>query len=454
LRPPLSPLTARLFLRILGAIYTIAFVSFGVQAAGLIGSHGILPISDFLTAVRAGAGRAALYEVPTLLWFNASDAAIAALWIAGAILGIVAAAGFRQRWMLAGCFVLWLSVCAAGQDFFAFQWDYLLAETGFLALFADQSPVRVWLFRWLLFRLMFFSGAVKLLSGDPTWRGLTALQYHYETQPLPAPLGWWMHQLPASFQRVSTAIVLVIEVLVPFLFFAPRRLRHIAGWITIGLQVLILLTGNYAYFNWLTIALCMWLFIEPDVQARRPLPHRAVSAALAGFIALVSFLLFLEVFNGPMPPGGGAVLHAVAPLRIVNSYGLFAVMTTTRPEIVVEGSSDGETWRAYEFRYKPGDVRRAPPVVAPHQPRLDWQMWFAALGSYQQNRWFVNFMVRLLQGDRAVLDLLRYNPFPNAPPKFVRAQVYLYHFTRVHESGWWKRELRGDYFPPVSLKTQ
>jgi Lipase maturation factor len=444
--------TARLFFRILGIIYAIAFVSFGVQAAGLIGGHGILPVADFLSALRAGAGRAAFYEVPTLLWLNASDAAITALWIAGAIFGLVAAAGFRQRLALAACFVLWLSVCAAGQDFFAFQWDYLLAETGFLALFADQSPVRIWLFRWLLFRLMFFSGAVKLLSGDPTWRGLTALTYHYETQPLPTPLAWFMHQLPLGFQKVSTAIVLVVEVLVPFLFFAPRRLRHIAAWATIGLQVLILLTGNYAYFNWLTIALCLWLFIEPDATVRRELPHRAISAALAGFIALISCLLFLEVFNGPMPPGGAAVLHAVAPLRIVNSYGLFAVMTTTRPEILVEGSSDGENWRAYEFRDKPGDLHRGPPIVAPHQPRLDWQMWFAALGAYQQNRWFVNFIVRLLQGDQSVLRLLRSNPFSGTPPKFVRARLFQYHFTRFGEQGWWTREERGDYFPAASLK--
>lgn len=450
--PPYPTLTPRLFRRLLGLIYVIAFISFGVQAPGLIGSHGILPIAGFLSAVRAGAGRAAIYEVPTLLWLNASDAAIAALWIAGILFGLVVMAGFRQRLALAACFVLWLSVCAAGQDFFAFQWDYLLAEVGFLALFADESPVRVWLLRWLLFRLMFFSGAVKLLSGDPTWRGLTAMTYQYETQPLPTPLAWFMHQLPAGLQKTTTALVLVVEALVPFLFFAPRRLRRIAAWVTIALQVLILLTGNYAYFNWLTILLCLWLFIEPDLTVHRDLPHRAISAALAGFIALISCLLFLEVFNGPMPPGGAAILHSISPLRIVNSYGLFAVMTTTRPEIIVEGSSDGENWRAYEFRYKPGDLRRAPPIVAPHQPRLDWQMWFAALGSYQQNRWFMNFIVRLLQGDQSVLGLLRYNPFPGAPPKFVRARLYQYHFTRFGEQGWWNREEGGDYFPAASLK--
>jgi len=445
--------SARFFLRALGVIYAIAFVSFGVQAAGLAGSHGILPVADFLKAVRTAAGGTAPWQVPTLLWLNASDAALAALWIAGALLGIGAAAGFKQRLLLAGCLFLWLSVCAAGQEFLSFQWDYLLAEAGFLALFADHSPVRIFLFRWLLFRLMFFSGAVKLLSGDPTWRNLTALSYHYQTQPLPTPLAWWMYQLPASFQKFSAVVVFCVELLAPFLFLSPRTFRRIGGAATIGLQLLILLTGNYAYFNWLTIALCLWLFIEPEVRkGPRPLPHRAISAALAGFIAMVSFLLFIELFNGPMPPGTPEILHAVAPLRIVNSYGLFAVMTTTRPEIVVEGSADGENWRAYEFPYKPGNPLRPPPVVAPHQPRLDWQMWFAALGTYQQNRWFVNFMVRLLQGDRAVIGLLSYNPFPNAPPRYIRARLYEYHFTRPGEKGWWRREERGIYFPGVSLK--
>ncbi|MDE3165574.1 MAG: lipase maturation factor family protein, partial [Acidobacteriota bacterium] len=214
----------------------------------------------------------------------------------------------------------------------------------------------------------------------------------------------------------------------------------------------ILLTGNYTFFNWLTISLCLWLVIEPDRSLPRPLPHRAVSAALAGFIAFMSALLFLTLFGGPLPPAGGAILHAVDPLRLVNSYGLFAVMTTTRPEIVVEGSRDGETWLPYEFPFKPGDPARMPPLVAPYQPRLDWQMWFAALGTYQENGWFVNFMVRLLQGDRAVLALLKTNPFGGTPPKYVRARLFEYHFTRFGEKGWWRREEKGLYFPGVSLK--
>ena len=459
-------MTVRTFLAVLGFVYFIAFASFGIQAMGLLGSHGILPVADYLKAVREGTGRTDWWDVPSLLWLDSSDGALRAVWILGMVSAAMAICARWPRVPLAMCLILWLSLCSVGQDFLSFQWDILLMETGFLALFADTSAVRVGLFRWLLFRLMFFSGAVKLLSHDPTWRDLTALRYHYETQPLPTPVAWYMHQLPLGFQKASTLFVFLAELIVPFLFFAPRRLRHIGAWIAIALQLLILITGNYTFFNLLALALTLWLFVEPkgasaaSPEANPPSRkarafsrmHRAVSIALVAFIGVVSGLLCLELFSVELPPAGAEILHAVGPLRLVNSYGLFAVMTTTRPEIIVEGSNDDVTWQAYEFPYKPGDPPRAPPVVAPHQPRLDWQMWFAALGSYQQNRWFENFMVRLLQGEPAVLRLLRYNPFPNAPPKYVRARLYLYHFTHFGQRGWWTREYQGLYFPAASLR--
>jgi hypothetical protein len=430
--------TVRTFLSLLGLVYFVAFASLGSQALGLIGSHGILPLGNFLAAVREAHVE---WEVPSVFWLSSGDRAITAVWVSGAVASLVAIITRYQRAALAVCLVLWLSLCAVGQDFLSFQWDVLLAEAGFLALFPN-----VWLYRWLLFRLMFYSGAVKLLSQDATWRNLTALHFHYETQPLPTPLAWYMYQLPMWFQKASTVFVFVAELAVPFLFFFPRGIRRWAAWVTIALQVLILLTGNYTFFNWLAILLTMWLFIEPQRGGGVRMWIPAV------VVAPVSILLTLQLFSLPLPPGGAAMLHFMEPLRIVNSYGLFANMTTTRPEIIVEGSNDGVTWRAYEFRYKPGDVFRAPPWVAPHQPRLDWQMWFAALGSYQQNRWFTNFMARLLQGEPAVLRLLESNPFPTSPPKYVRARVYLYHFTSWGERAWWRREDRGAYFPAVSLK--
>jgi hypothetical protein len=316
-------------------------------------------------------------------------------------------------------------------------------------MFADAARIRIWLFRWLLFRLMFFSAMVKLLSGDATWRSFSALTYHYYTQPLPTPLAWYMQQMPGWFQTASVGFVFFVELVVPFFFFAPRRLRHIAAWFTIALQVLILLTGNYTFFNYLTIFLCMWLFIEPD---ERPRARKPVTIGLAVLLGVLSGLTCLQLFSAPLPPGGETVLRMADPLRIVNSYGLFAVMTTSRQEIIVEGSNDGVNWLAYEFPYKPGNVYRMPPIVAPYQPRLDWQMWFAALGSYQNNRWFVNFMLRILQGEPGVLHLLNYNPFPKSPPKYVRARMFAYTFTHFGDRAWWLRTDAGEYLPVVSLR--
>ena len=445
----------RTFQQVLGFVYFIAFTSFGRQAPGLIGSHGILPFAAYLAALKTAMGGQAYREIPTVLWLRPTDAALAAVWMAGAAAALAAifapARGWWRRAALAVCLVLWISLCAVGQDFLSFQWDVLLSETGLLAIFADTSAVRIWLFRWLIFRLMFSSGLVKLTSGDPSWKSLTAMHYHFETQPLPNPLAWLIYQQPMWVAKAETAFTLIAELVVPFLFFAPRRARHVGGWIAIALQLLILSSGNYTYFNFLTIALCLWLFLEPE-KRQWGRPHKAVSASLAAFVGVASGLILLEQFSLPLPPGGSAVVHLLEPLRVVNSYGLFAVMTTERPEIIVEGSADGVNWRAYEFPYKPGDVMRAPPVIEPDQPRLDWQMWFAALDTYQSNRWFVDFMVRLLEGEPAVLRLLRYNPFPDKPPKYVRARLFLYRFTNWHERGWWTREERGLYFPAAGLK--
>ncbi|HYP08251.1 MAG TPA: lipase maturation factor family protein, partial [Bryobacteraceae bacterium] len=350
--------------------------------------------------------------------------------------------------------LLYLSIVNVGQDFYSFQWDMLLLETGLLAVLLGYSSVIVWMFRWLLFRLMFLSGAVKLLSGDATWSSLGALSVHYQTQPIPTPLAWYAHQLPASLQRASTGIVLFIELIIPFLVLGPRRLRIFAALWLIGLQVLIMLTGNYAFFNWLTLALCLFLF--DDMSLRRFFPSRefaremlrpAIAWTATAIIAVLSLGWMWQTFTG-RPPG---VLAYTAPFGITSSYGLFATMTTRRGEIVVEGSNDGELWQEYEFPYKPGRLDRRPPWVAPHQPRLDWQMWFAALSYYQQNGWFVNLAARLLQGSPPVVALLERNPFPSAPPKYIRAQMYEYTFTRRGEKQWWSRRLLGPYLPAISL---
>jgi predicted DCC family thiol-disulfide oxidoreductase YuxK len=378
---PLEPSSYRLaswlFLRLLGAIYLIAFASFGVQAAGLVGSRGILPVAEFLPAVRQYLGASAYWSVPSLLWFSASDAFLKALWITGACLSAIVMLGLNWRIARIALFVLYLSLVTASQVFLSFQWDALLLEAGFLAIFLGSSTLIPWLSRWLLFRLMFLSGAVKLLSGDYTWRKFIALPVHYQTQPLPTPLAWYFYQGPAWFQRFSVGVVFFVELFVPFLIFAPRRIRILAACVITVFQLLIFLTGNYAFFNLLTVALC--LFLLDDKLLRRIIPQwltartsafgakqhwpvlrHAVCRALLALVLFVSGFQMLEMFLQVRWSPAEIVIRAVSPFDIINTYGLFAVMTTSRLEIVVEGSNDGTTWLPYEFKYKPGDLARRP----------------------------------------------------------------------------------------------
>jgi predicted DCC family thiol-disulfide oxidoreductase YuxK len=464
-----------LFLRLLGFVYLIAFLSFGVQAAGLIGARGISPLPEFLDAARQYFEIARFWNVPTLFWLQSSDAMLRTVWIAGAAFSVLMVVGVNSRAVRIALFVLYLSLVVAGQEFMGYQWDALLLEAGFLAIFLGSSALIIKLFRWLLFRLMFLSGAVKLLSHDPAWHSFAALPVHYETQPLPTPLAWYFYQLPAWFQHFSVGFVFFVELFVPILILAPRRLRMWAAAMITLLQILIALTGNYAFFNLLTVTLC--LFLLDDAFVRRLLPQGIVHRRSQAFpdgsqriwmrrfcIVVYALILFVSgfemmgMFSGIHWPPAQKLTAAIAPFEIVNTYGLFAVMTTTRPEIIIEGSSDGETWVAYEFRYKPVDPDRQPPWVAPHQPRLDWQMWFAALGDYRSNRWILQFMARLLEGSPEVLGLLRSNPFPTAPPRYLRAALYQYHFTdpeqRRKTANPWRRELIGEYVPVISLRSQ
>ena len=481
-------LTRSVFLRGMGLIYCVAFLSLSVQVLGLVGSRGILPASQFLAAVQEQIGDGAWVLFPTLAWFSASDAFLQFLCIGGVGLSILFIIGIFPRPIALLLWVFYLSLYMIGQDFLSFQWDILLLEAGFLTIFfaplrslshlvpeGAQSTKILFLIRLLLFRLMFQSGVVKLTSGDASWFNLSALTFHYETQCIPTPIAWYAHQLPLWFHEASVLVMFFIEIIVPFLIFMPRRLRIFGAWSLIAFQVLIILTGNYTFFNYLTIVLCLTLF--DDAAIRRVLPERIAQRLAQGEdrpvgsqftrVALISFVSLMVVLN-IIHLGGLFVEPAAMPglvtsafrwssrYSIVNSYGLFRVMTTSRPEIIVEGSNDGRQWLAYDFKYKVGDTLRAPPWVAPHQPRLDWQMWFAALGNYRSNRWFVNFMVRLLEGSPEVLARLEQNPFPDSSPRYVRALLYEYHFTdaeRHHATGaYWRREYKGIYLPAISLR--
>ena len=480
---PTYALASALFLKLVGICYFAAFVSLWVQADGLIGSGGILPVARFLEWARSQSGSERYWLLPTLCWLDASDGFLHLLCGTGSLASLLLIAGMAPAVCLALCWAAYLSLSVAGQTFLEFQWDLLLLETGFLAIFlappalsrriARASPISstaLLLLRWLLFRLMFSSGAVKLVSGDPTWRNLTALQYHYETQPLPPWTAWFLHQLPPSFHRFSALLLFSIELAVPFLIVAPRRLRLFAAATMAGLQILIAASGNYAFFNLLAIALCLLLVDDaafPE-RARRGragqagAPGRAwprgLTAALAASILLVSAIQFGETLGlrVPWPVPVLRLARLAVPFRSVNSYGLFAVMTTIRPEIVLEGSNDATGWLPYEFRWKPGDPLRRPGFVAPHQPRLDWQMWFAALGSYETNHWFLEFAARLLRGSPDVRRLLAKDPFPKRPPRYLRAVLYRYRFTdfkTLRRTGaWWRRERVGLYCPLLSLE--
>ena len=457
-------MTRSVFLRGLAIVYLIAFASLLPQMAGLIGSHGVLPAHDYLDRIHSEYGTGGYALFPTLAWLNSSDAFLRAIVWAGIVLAVLLLAGLVPLPAAIGLFVLYLSIDTIGQAFYSFQWDALLLEVGFAAILVaplgfrpsystPPSRIAVWVFRLLIFRLMLESGAVKLLSGDPSWRRLTALSYHYETQPLPTPMAWYAHQLPSILQKISVVGVFAAELIVPVLFLTTRRLRTIAACITIAFQLMIAFTGNYTFFNLLTILLCVFLF---DVKRTERAPWNARFIGVA--LIVVGFLQLITMFGIPrnLPEPFASVDFRAETFHIVNHYGLFAVMTTSRLEIVIEGSDDGKQWKPYEFKYKPGGVFRKLPWAAPYQPRLDWQMWFAALSNYQNNPWFQGLVLRLLEGAPDVTALFASNPFPDKPPRFIRALAYDYHFsdwtTRRNAGAVWTRTPAGEYFPVVSLK--
>ena len=492
------------FVRSIAAIFLIAFLSLWTQLDGLVGKDGIAPAADMMHAASEQANRAGFHSfgrvhfLPTFCWAGSSDRALHLQCFAGAAVSALALLGIAQAPALFIAWLLYLSLSTVCREFLSFQWDTLLLETGLLAAFFAPARIRfwrkvwprpsvtvLWLLRWLMFRLMFESACVKLLSKDPTWHDLTALSYHYETQPLPTWVGWFAHQMPAGLQHVCVVGMFLIELVLPFFIFAPRRIRHFAAGGFVLLQIFIFLTGNYCFFNLLTIALCIPLLDDTALVSLMPaklrgwfrfgrhynqnslstLPvqepprprdwFRPIRVLLAALILPITLLQLSFMFSVPFPWPGPvlATYQWFAPFRTVNTYGLFAVMTTTRPEIVIQGSNDGVTWLDYEFKYKPQELNRRPGFVAPHQPRLDWQMWFAALGNYRQNPWLVNFCIRLLQGSQPVIKLLRSDPFPHAPPKYIRALVYEYHFTSFAErrqtGNWWRREPAGEYLPVI-----
>ena len=452
--------TSGIVIRGIGLAALFAFASWWWQAAGLIGSQGILPVRDYFDAAHAQLGPNGWLLLPSLYWFSSADWMTTALCAAGCIASFLL---ILRVWPFVAAlvaYVCYLSLIYGGGVFLEYQWDILLVESLIVAaVLARQARVGIWLTRLLVFRFMFLSGAVKLASGDPTWRDLAALDFHFESQPLPTMLAWYADHLPRAVLHFATAATFVVELVLPFLIFAPRNLRRVAAGGFLLLELLIVLTGNYNFFNVLTIVLCLGLLDDRTFGAAaavsRPSPAIAWRTVVPVMALLGALQIHLTLGRSSVSEWETTLLRVVQPLQIVNNYGLFAVMTTHRDELVIEGSSDGMQWQELPFKFKPQRLDEAPRWATPHQPRLDWQMWFAALTSREGAPWFDNFVVRLLSGAPGVYALLDTSAFAEKPPQLIRVLRYRYQFTtpeqRAQTGAWWRRQYLGIWYPPARL---
>jgi len=468
--------TARLFLRALGIVYLLAFASLAVQTHVLIGSDGLLPVREFLAA-RAGDGPWRVLRIPTLFWLWDGDAAVRGGAIVGLGLAIGLIAGFARTFCLIGLWLLFLSYVTAGRDFFWFQWDTLLLESTALALLLPMRsatpphPIVVFLFRWLVFRLLFESGLAKVQGGGQSWFPLTAMAYYYETAPLPSLLGWYAHQLPLWAHRWTSALTLLGELLAPLFVWGGRPARRIVFAVMLAFQVSIQATANYGYFNVLSLAIALFLLDGRDLAWRpawwrrgapapvaaasrvRPVARLAVAVA-GGALFLLTLLELMVLLAGSGVAASPALIsirNAVLPYRVAGKYHLFAHIDPRRVEAEIEWSPDGQTWRAYEFHYKPGPLDRPPPAVAPHQPRVDFQLWFFTMGrDGGAHEYFNNLVRRLCAGSPGVQGLFRPESLSAAPPVAVRVAYHHYRMTDratlTHEGRYWSRRLL-DYHP-------
>jgi hypothetical protein len=462
-------LTRLFFQRSLGIAYLIAFICALNQFRPLLGEHGLLPVPLFVRQV-------SFHETPSLFFFAPKDWAFAmAAWL-GIALSLLVVAGVAERFtsgfnalVWAAMWVLYISFVNVGQIFYAFGWESILLEAGFFAMFLGARSVEtpivvIYLLRWLEFRIMFGAGLIKI-RGDSCWRDLTCLDYHYETQPMPNPLSWYFHSAPEWTHKAGVAFNHFSELAVPFLYFLPQSFASIAAVLTIVFQGTIFASGNLSWLNFLTMVLAIpaidGRYLAAIVPFRAPAlvatarAHQYLAISLAILVAILS----IRPIENMLSPRQ-VMNTSFNPFHLVDTYGAFGSITRQRFEVVVEGTTDmivtpSTEWKEYEFKGKPNDTGRMPPQIAPYHLRLDWLMWFAAMSSYEDHPWFVNFMAKLLENDKPVLSLLKSNPFPDQAPKFVRAELYQYHFataeTHRRTGQWWTRTLAGPWFPEVSL---
>jgi hypothetical protein len=454
----------------LAGIYLVAFAVAVNQFRPLLGTRGLLPVPFFLQ-------RASFWDSPSLFFLHYSDRLAVALAWAGVALSLVAITGFSERFGTPVSMAVWglmwlfyISFVNVGQTWYSFGWETLLLETGFLAIFLGARNVAppvivIWMLRWVLFRLMFGAGLIKL-RGDPCWRDLTCLVYHYQSQPIPNPLSWYFNRLPLIVNQAGVLFNHLAELVAPWGYLVPwRPVRYSAGVITILFQGVLILSGNLSWLNWLTIVIAISCFDDRALSRILPIgadpveplstPHQFAVGALALTVLVLSVYPVRNMLSSKQ-----AMNASFEPFHLVNTYGAFGSVSQQRFEVILEGTlgdplSPAAVWKEYQFKAKPGDVARRPRLVAPYHLRLDWLMWFAGISRYYADPWILPLIGRLLQGDRPILSLMAGNPFPDRPPKWVRARLYEYQFAtpevRERTGNWWMRILYDEYIPPLSL---
>jgi hypothetical protein len=464
-------LSRLVFQRGLAAVYLIAFLAAAAQCRALIGERGLTPVPRFTA-------RVPFRRSPSLFHLHYSDRFFTVCAWLGAALAAAVLAGAADRvplWAaMAAWLVLWLlylSIVNVGQVWYGFGWESLLLEAGFLAVFLGNArtapPVLIlWLLRWLLFRLEFGAGLIKI-RGDRCWRDLTCLYYHHETQPMPGPLSWYFHRLPKPLHRVETAANHVAQLAVPLALFTPQPAASVAAGVIVVTQLWLVASGNFSWLNWVTILLALSAvdgrmaaevlpLPAPPPLAAPPVWYEVLVLAAFAFVVVLSYWPARNLFSGRQ-----LMNYSFNPLHLVNTYGAFGSVNRSRQEVVIEGTDEpvltpDTVWKEYEFRGKPGDVRRMPRQFAPYHLRLDWMMWFAGISAAYAGSWFTPLVGKLLVNDRATLRLLRASPFPDAPPTHIRARLYLYRFTtrreRLAGGAWWHRTPAGEFLPPVRLE--
>jgi hypothetical protein len=476
-------LTRFIILRLLGLTYAIAFLVAINQIIPLMGDHGLLPLSIFVKRVADAYGSVSsgFFHLPSLFWFSQADSTLLICAWAGFILSCIVIAGYANAIIMTVLWILYMSFVHLGQDWYGYGWEIQLLETGFLAIFlcplldAGPFPKRappfhiLVLFRWLIFRMMVGAGMIKI-RGDEVWRNATALYYHFETQPIPGPLSRWFHFLPHGLLKAGVWYNYLAELIAPWFVFWPRIGRHIAGIIIISLQVVLILSGNLSFLNWLTIVPALasfddgfWSRILPQSLVKRA-QASAASATASKSMRITSWVITVVIALLSIQPALNLLSPqqimntSFDPLDLVNTYGAFGSVGKERLNVVFEGTTDqnpgdSANWKAYPYKGLPVSLDQRPPQIAPYQLRLDWQMWFAAMSSPEEYPWTINLISKLLHNDREILDLFAGNPFPDKAPRYIRASLYRYRFAnpRNKEGLWWNRERVGDWIPALSV---